>query len=687
MGAGLSTLRDNFTDNDLSSSAWIAAVMGSASADETSAQARFGLPSSVAGTHIGRFTSKHRYTLIANSAYVQIATMVSTSVVATAWYQLYLTGTNTIQWIQWSGTLYARYILAGVVTVAYSITWNATTHKYLRIRESAGFVEWHSSTDGITWTLRAQVAISLLFPLTDLYVDYGATCGNVATPGNFIIDAFNMILPAPSSTWYHTRALWPNTNRHSRITLARQPGGSAQGYLVSADDMDVAGNPVGNIRYWSGPAGEGRLLTESFSQAAAQALAVDLPQDGSFDLPVQIDGRFFRLYHRTLVPAATYILSQLVPRRLVESDDMRAESVLTIHLGASVVTVDKLDALLTITGKTIQTDYNGPRVLLSGHPFGGVVTYDAADTYNPLTGAGTYQILLSLGDGALYAAQGAIQLNDAGINIYFDDDLTNPNAAVRFLNSVGGLVGSMSGYYANAGNQSSVSFGAEHAGTNKGSFLDLYATRHGTGSAGIRLAIANNTGGPNIWVDILENDSIKGDIIELNAPLVWIDGDTIIQNSVLNVEGVITVDPLTDLTNSVTNGIILRHRSSNTPTVAFGIATYRQMETSNHTIVNAAQENTTWAVATNGAQRAQIVHYVHDWVGARAYLMGGTSGAAAMIGFLGAGAIIRPIVPAAAPAGGTGTAAGGYDTAANRNLLIALVNSMRTAGVNLGLWA
>lgn len=40
---------------------------------------------------------------------------------------------------------------------------------------------------------------------------------------------------------------------------------------------------------------------------------------------------------------------------------------------------------------------------------------------------------------------------------------------------------------------------------------------------------------------------------------------------------------------------------------------------------------------------------------------------------------------AAAPAGGTGATAGAYDTAANRDALIALVNEMRTVLVNLGL--
>lgn len=40
---------------------------------------------------------------------------------------------------------------------------------------------------------------------------------------------------------------------------------------------------------------------------------------------------------------------------------------------------------------------------------------------------------------------------------------------------------------------------------------------------------------------------------------------------------------------------------------------------------------------------------------------------------------------AAAPAGGTGATAGAYDTANNRDAMIALVNEIRTTLVNLGL--
>ncbi len=57
------------------------------------------------------------------------------------------------------------------------------------------------------------------------------------------------------------------------------------------------------------------------------------------------------------------------------------------------------------------------------------------------------------------------------------------------------------------------------------------------------------------------------------------------------------------------------------------------------------------------------------------------------IGFYGRTAIVQRsgAAQAAAPPGGTGAAAGGYDTAANRDAMIALVNEMRLVLVNLGL--
>jgi len=57
------------------------------------------------------------------------------------------------------------------------------------------------------------------------------------------------------------------------------------------------------------------------------------------------------------------------------------------------------------------------------------------------------------------------------------------------------------------------------------------------------------------------------------------------------------------------------------------------------------------------------------------------------VGFHGATPVAQRsgAVQAAAPAGGTGATAGAYDSAANRDLMINLVNEMRLVLVNSGL--
>lgn len=57
------------------------------------------------------------------------------------------------------------------------------------------------------------------------------------------------------------------------------------------------------------------------------------------------------------------------------------------------------------------------------------------------------------------------------------------------------------------------------------------------------------------------------------------------------------------------------------------------------------------------------------------------------IAFYGATPVVQSSGAAqqAAPAGGTGALAGAYDTAANRDIMINLVNEMRTTLINAGL--
>lgn len=653
-------LRDDFTDSSISTSAWVSDVDGSATVVETSGQIRFTLPSSTAGTHIARLTSRYRHDLTAASFFVNIQTMVATGTAAEAFFQLYLDGVNALQWEQGSNTLYARSLVAGVQTDHFSVTWNATTYKYLRIAESAGNILWQSSTTGAagSWTTRATVAVSALFPVTDLFIDFGALCGNVASPGSFRLDDVNLINPALSTTWRHTRALWVVEVVNKRTQLACDTAGGYQGYLLTADEMDVSGEPVGNIRYWSGPAGGGRLLTEQGTQAAAEAMAVNIPVDGTFDLPEQVQARFFRLYHRS-IDGTSNDLREFVPRRLVQAEDIEAESIRALNIAAGAITVDKLDVTLTLTGKTIQTAYNGARVVLSGDTYGGLIGYGPTDTYNPLTGAGTYQIIWYKVDGKFYAGDGKVRLDTSGIGLEVGAASVTESEITWFHPTSAGF--------------SSI-IGATHD-TGAGNAIAYWIVEPQSGNdSAISINANSSIGGLRAGLQILGSDQV----VRVNvANFEVASGDTFLVGG-LNVgtatgapDGTIIAQITDAVTSGVTNAHWLRHVSTGTPAAGFGMAQYWQLETSNHTMSTAFQLNVTWATATNGSQKARGNFFVYD-TAARTVIATEASGSAPMLGLLGNAAITRPTVTGVR----TGTLA----------QLQTVVANMLTAMANLGGW-
>jgi len=679
MGYAPSSLSDNFTDNSISTSAWVAIASGSATVAETGAQARFTLPSSVAGTHVARYTSRAAYDLTSDSFYINIETMVATGVAATAFFQCYLNGINTLQWIQVSGTLYARKIVAGTTTDKYSAAWSGTTYKYLRIRADTTTVYWDSSTNGTSWTNRASEAIATLFAVSDLFIDFGATCGNIASPGSFRLDDVNLILPALTTTWRWTQARRALVNRHKRTTIAIDTANTAQGYLISADGVDASDVPTGTVRYWSGPAGGGRLLTEQADEAAAQAAAVHLPLDGSFDLPQQIDARAFRLGHRS-VDGSVYTLREFYPRRLVQSDDIEAESIRALHIAAGTITADKLDALLII-GNTISTAYNGARVTLSGAAFGGLIGYGATNTYNPLTGSGTYQVLWKLTDGKFYAGGGDVILDTDGIRL----NGNNTTAATLKWNDPASATpdfATIVGSYTATKNTLILKVEAPDSGDPNDSEIRLDARNYvGSTRADMSLLGATQTLRLNAGLYV----GVAG------APSVGIGSAEITGG--LNVgtatgagTGVVKATASDAGTTNAAQVIVLGHDSSGTPAANFGTSIAMNAKSATVADREIALIAARWATATDASRKGQFVLFVYD-TAIRTAMIAEASGTAPMIGFLGAGAVTRRTVGAAAPAGGTGTAAGGYNTAANRDLMITLLNNLRQAGVDLGLWA
>jgi hypothetical protein len=88
-----------------------------------------------------------------------------------------------------------------------------------------------------------------------------------------------------------------------------------------------------------------------------------------------------------------------------------------------------------------------------------------------------------------------------------------------------------------------------------------------------------------------------------------------------------------------------------------------------------------WTDSTHATRKARLTVSAYD-TAAREAIRAEADGTVARLGFYGATAVVKPTAltatVAAAPAGGTGTAAGGWDTAVNRDLAIATINNLKT---------
>ena len=89
-----------------------------------------------------------------------------------------------------------------------------------------------------------------------------------------------------------------------------------------------------------------------------------------------------------------------------------------------------------------------------------------------------------------------------------------------------------------------------------------------------------------------------------------------------------------------------------------------------------------WVNATHATRTSRLKLSANDYGGARDGIIIESDGAVPRIGFYGATAVVKPTAltatVSAAPAGGTGTADGGWDTSINRDLAIATINNLKT---------
>jgi hypothetical protein len=184
------TLNDRFEDGELGV-AWSRAFTDvGCVVDETGGVLTL-TPTATAGSgcQVGTSTA---YNLTGKSVLVRVPQMVATGADILAYMRLadFAAGpSHYVAFFQRGGMLLAQSRTGGSETDV-ATPWNATDHRWWRIREAGGMVFWETSPDAASWTIRRMAAspIALTQIVVDLSVENGV---GAASPGAAHFDDLN----------------------------------------------------------------------------------------------------------------------------------------------------------------------------------------------------------------------------------------------------------------------------------------------------------------------------------------------------------------------------------------------------------------------------------------------------------------------------------------------------------------
>lgn len=87
------------------------------------------------------------------------------------YFQLSQDANNAVYISVENGSLVARQKVAGVQTLLNSITYNATNHRYLQLRESSGTIYFEYSADRVSWSTLATLTTPYPITITSVYLE------------------------------------------------------------------------------------------------------------------------------------------------------------------------------------------------------------------------------------------------------------------------------------------------------------------------------------------------------------------------------------------------------------------------------------------------------------------------------------------------------------------------------------
>jgi hypothetical protein len=196
----------------------------------------------------------------------------------------------------------------------------------------------------------------------------------------------------PSYNW--TQAEWPLLERIRTITLFLEEV-TQDPYFYIATSADAV-----TWTYFAGPVTDSRVLTKKASQAAAELAPVAFFDIGNrVDLSEITEARFIRVYHRTPSGAGVYNMYEFFPRRLVQSDDIEAESIKGINVMADTITGNHI---VGTTLSAIKTSTGTLDVSIGGHIKSGMTAWNTGTGYYFDNNGGTPRFMIGSPTAKMY---------------------------------------------------------------------------------------------------------------------------------------------------------------------------------------------------------------------------------------------------------------------------------------------
>ena len=233
---------------------------------------------------------------------------------------------------------------------SYSLNTDATYQVGVRVVDA--FNQTSSET------LSATVVIDAL-TLADLRED--AKYSNIDGTSNTILKAAladnsfvtnGISVSVAQGTWAWWRFERPYLERYQTITFMSNYNTSLDWYIRTSSDGTT-------WEYFSGPVTGSRVLTAVASETAARTAAVNIVTLGytaaksRVELPSIKQARYVELWTRVDVGSTgLHAVREYYPRRVVQSDDIEAESIVGINIAGATITGDRLVAN-TITATQI----------------------------------------------------------------------------------------------------------------------------------------------------------------------------------------------------------------------------------------------------------------------------------------------------------------------------------------------